>query len=1032
MGAALRLQKRALKVLIAKGWVGAMLELEYQGRITASNDSFDTAISDLMVVRDVLVSVSRDGGGLASWAIDGSGLPVLTQMRTADTGSVTGEGPQLARYEGASIDGVIVAGFGTGVLDVSPVNGSQTIGSPQDRSAGGDAWAHVLQIRDDLLVVAEAGGDGLRLFRDSGGTSFAQVRNVRDTDESYADSISAMASARIEGRDFLFVGSATERGLTSYEITGTQASIRGLHGPEDGLGLMVPTALEVVRLADQSYLLVASMPGVNGASGALSVMAIGPGGGLTPRDHVLDTLQSRFGQVQSLATLEYGEMALVAAGGGDDGLSLLALSAAGQLVHLDAFADTVAAGLSDITALEMSLQGETLRIYATSEETRGITVLTVDLSEFGVLRTANTGSTQGGSAGDDILIDGPGDEMLNGQGGADLFVVGSDGVQDRIQNFDPNTDLIDLSSWAFLYDPAALSISSTARGARIFWRGESLDIRAQDEQPLDPEVLRASIRVDINRSFTPPSVASRGTDADERLAGSWGNDSLHGGGGADTLEGGAGDDTLNGGSGTDQVILNSRASDIEQLQIAGKNVTLWTGEGEDRIARVETFVFEDVTLSRKELARYAPPTQTQGTAGKDRLEDTFRPAELKGLEGRDTLISGQFDDTLKGGKGHDRLTAGAGDDLLDGGKGNDLLTAGSGDDTLRPGTGNDTLEGGSGLDEVILTMSSQAAQVTAYENGRITLVTADGILEIAGVEWFTFSDQTLSLAEMEDRVGPLEIAGSAGSDTLEAPGDMDTRLTGGAGDDALTGLGGNDILSGGDGLDTLRAGRGDDTLDGGSGKDNILGERGNDEIRGNSGDDTLKGGNGTDLIYGDRNDDVLRGEKGADTLYGGTGNDNISGGGGQDRQYGEAGNDLIKGGGHSDTLKGGSGNDTLSGNGFADTLAGGAGQDVLRGGKDADHLTGGTGDDVLKGGRGADVFLFERGHDRDVIRDFDPMQDILHLSEELTNGRTNPGTITNRFARETDDGVLFSFGDGDTILLEGLILADLQITIETF
>ena len=1007
-----------------------MLELGYQGRVTASNDSFDTAISDLEVVRDVLVSVSRDGGGLASWAIDAAGLPVLTRMRGAETGSVTGEGAILARYEGTSVDGVIVAGFAAGLLDVSPVNGSQTVGSPQDRSAGSGTWAHVVQVREDLLVVSEAGGDGFHLFRDTGGSAFSDLRHVSDTGQSHADSITAMATAQIDGREFLFVGSGTEQGVSSYEVWNSSVTLRDSHGPMQGLGLMVPTALETVRVEGTSFLLVATAA-QNGASGALSVMEIGTGGQLRPTDHVLDTLYSRFGQVQSLSSLAYGDMALIAAGGGDDGVSLLALSPEGRLVHLDAFADTVAAGLSDITALEMSLRGDVLRIYAASEETRGITVLTVDLSDYGVLRTAN-GGTQGGSAGDDILIDGPGAETLNGQLGSNLFVMGSDGVMDRIQNFDPNTDKIDLSSWAFLYDVNAIDIRSTTKGARLSWRGEELDIRSRDGGSLDVEAVRDALQIDINRSFYAPSTEVTGSGASEALAGTWGNDTLIGGGGNDTLEGGAGDDTIIGGSGTDQVLFRALSTEVEGLEIAGDRVTIVTGEGTDRIEGVERFVFEDVTLSLSELNTLQPPRREDGSTRGDRIEVTDTRADLDGGAGNDTLRTGAFEDTLRGGSGNDSLNAGAGDDILIGGTGDDTLEGGAGDDTLLPGTGNTRLDGGSGSDQVVLEMVSNAAQVTAYVDGRVTLVTPDGVLEIAGIEWFIFDNQTLSLAQMAARVAPLEIEGSAGSDVLSVPGNSNARVIGYAGDDVLTAADGDDFLSGGDGIDTIRAGRGDDTIEGGNAADAIWGDGGHDTIRGNAGQDTLRGGIGNDLIYGDRDADVLRGQKESDTLYGGSGDDNIKGGGGNDLLFGEAGDDFLKGGSRRDTLNGGSGDDMLNGNSFDDTLNGGAGHDTLRAGGENDRLEGGSGNDVLKGGGGSDVFVFAMGHDMDRIDDFDPERDRLLLSLSLTNGADNPSLILTNFADQQADGVQFDFGGGDTILLAGLSLTGLSEAITLF
>lgn len=1009
-----------------------MLELVFQGRVTASNDSFDTSISDLEIVGDVLVSVSRLGGGLASWQINAAGLPTLIRTRAADTESVTGDGPNLALYTHGNNTGVVVAGFAPGLLDVSTISGNGTIGTPQDRDAGSATWAHAVQVRAGLLALSDTGGSGFRLFSDSGTGALSQVRAVSDNGQSYADSISAMTSARIGGRDFLFVGSGTEQGLTSYEISGTSATRRDAHGPESGLGLMVPTGLEVVTVDGQSFLLVATAPGA-GASGSLSVMAISASGQLSPTDHVLDTLHSRFGQVQSLSSVQYGDTALVAAGGGDDGISLFALSDQGQLVHLDAFADTLAAGLSNVTDVELTIVGDMLHVYATSEDTRGITLLRVDLSDLGIVRTA-TGGTLTGTSGDDILIDGSGAETLNGTGGSDTFVIGTDGNDgDRIRNFDPANDILDLSGWAFLYDPAAIDIVATTKGARLTWRGESLVLHSHTGQPLDVEALREAIRIDLNRSFSAPQVDLTGTNSAETLAGSWGNDTLTGGGGNDTLTGGAGDDTLIGGSGNDRAVFRGSSEAVQDVYIDGDHVTLISGDGRDVIEGVEAFVFDDVTLSLAGLAILQAPVRQTGSEAADLIQITTSPADIDGGGGHDTLRTGDFDDTLFGGAGNDRLYAGNGDDLLTGQSGHDLIEAGAGNDTIRPGSGNDTIRGGSGNDQVLLDVASTDVQVTAYANGGLTLVTARGTLEITGSEWFAFTDRTLSLAQMEGLTGPHEIEGSDGSDSLNVTGNVNARIMAYGGNDEVTAADGADFLSGGSGQDTLRAGRGNDTIEGGSDPDGVWGDGGDDMIRGNAGNDTLRGGQGFDLIYGDRDDDVLRGQSHGDTLYGGPGADNIKGGGGNDLHYGEAGHDFIKGGTRADLVDGGSGHDVLNGNRHNDTLNGGAGNDVLRAGGENDRLTGGTGNDTLKGGSGADVFIFDAGHDTDRISDFDPDHDQLLFSLSLTGAEDNPARILTDFATTTNKGVLFDFGGGDTILLETLdSLAGLGGAIELF
>jgi hypothetical protein len=94
---------------------------------------------------------------------------------------------------------------------------------------------------------------------------------------------------------------------------------------------------------------------------------------------------------------------------------------------------------------------------------------------------------------------------------------------------------------------------------------------------------------------------------------------------------------------------------------------------------------------------------------------------------------------------------------------------------------------------------------------------------------------------------------------------------------------------------------------------------------------------------------------------GGEGNDRLDGTKLDDRLYGLAGDDTIRTGAGDDLLVGGFGNDRLNG---------GAGKDKLDGGR---------GDDILRGGAGADVFIFEKDHGRDKVRDFKDGIDKLQI-----------------------------------------------------
>lgn len=131
-----------------------------------------------------------------------------------------------------------------------------------------------------------------------------------------------------------------------------------------------------------------------------------------------------------------------------------------------------------------------------------------------------------------------------------------------------------------------------------------------------------------------------------------------------------------------------------------------------------------------------------------------------------------------------------------------------------------------------------------------------------------------------------------------------------------------------------------------------------DLIFADAGNNTVTGGLANDLIYGKEGDDILRGDSnqrssggaigGDDIIYGGTGNDRIGGKGGNDKLYGEEGDDKIWGDDGDDLLWGGLGNDKLT------------------------------------GGKGHDTFVLGLGQGVDMIKDFQGVEDVIGLTDNLT------------------------------------------------
>ncbi|WP_374301606.1 M10 family metallopeptidase C-terminal domain-containing protein [Paracoccus sp. (in: a-proteobacteria)] len=513
-----------------------------------------------------------------------------------------------------------------------------------------------------------------------------------------------------------------------------------------------------------------------------------------------------------------------------------------------------------------------------------------------------------------------------------------------------------------------------------------------------------------------------GDDGHDDLQGHDGNDLIHGGPGNDTLRGGPGNDLLYGGAGADRLQGDagndtlSGDDDSDHLEDLGGNNVLLGGRGNDTLI-AGTGADRLLGGEGNDLLNGQQGNDVLwGGGGADRLEDIFGNNFLAGEDGNDTLIAGAGRDMLRGGTGNDILRAGlgndrllgddgddqlfgeGGDDVLEGGAGRDLLDGGSGNDRLNGGAGNDSLRGGIGNDWL--------ADLLGYNHlsggeGNDTLRAGAGLDSLFGGN----GNDLLQGGAGDDR-----LSGDGGNDRLhgEAGNDILADLLGnnlldaGLGNDTMTAGAGRDTLLGGPGNDNLRAGGGNDVLNGGAGNDRLLGEAGNDALLdlvghnrmwGGAGNDTLTAGSGNDGLNGDADNDVLRGGAGADTLRGGSGNDHLDGQGDNDSLFGDAGNDSLWGEGGNDMLSGGLGNDVLQagagldrllGDAGNDALSGGEGHDTLWGGLGADTLIGGAGGDVLAGGAGADVFRFlSFGDSRpmlpDIIQDFAAGIDHLDL-----------------------------------------------------
>ncbi|MGR3593963.1 MAG: calcium-binding protein [Limimaricola soesokkakensis] len=282
--------------------------------------------------------------------------------------------------------------------------------------------------------------------------------------------------------------------------------------------------------------------------------------------------------------------------------------------------------------------------------------------------------------------------------------------------------------------------------------------------------------------------------------------------------------------------------------------------------------------------------------------------------------------------------------------------------------------------------------------GAIPMVTQQ-TLEVQDVFNFRLSDHQTAFFEIE---GTL-IKKLAASEVLPTTSvnSVKVALKGGASDDILTGTSKADKIIGGSG---------DDAISGRFGNDRLFGGEGHDKLYGGAGFDEMQGGSGNDISVGLGGFDKLYGEGGADRLKGNVGNDKL---------YGGAGNDKLEGGFGSDLLKGGAGTDYLQGDNGQDALFGGKGSDTLYANKGDDRLDGGAGDDKMIGGWGADTFVFSLGSGRDRVADL-TRDDRLEIDGRLFDQASPRAAHLVDYAKQTNAGLVFDFGDGDVLTLSNV------------
>ncbi len=1001
-----------------------MMEPEFQGRVSTGQAVLDQDLRGIEIVTGpagpVLYAVTGLSGGISAYAPDqdgparvlpgaGHGPAGLQAPGGRGTVAVTLAGETVLLREvsaGPQISGHALRPDGSpgSAVRLSLPDGIAVNGLVATGLSGGGAAFHVLDIASQQLR-------GLSWTPDHPDV-LAPLAGVAPIPVAMTDGARLAVHAGGAGQYVILAegGSAAGPGqVTAHRVDPDSGALelRGTVGAPDGLGIAVPTALATVTAHGTDWVVLAAAE-----SQSLSVMRLGAQGSLTATDHLIDNLGTRFGAVQALAAIEMDGHAFVAAGGGDDGISLFSLLPDGRLLHQASLAQGAGLGLEDVTAIALAAAGTALQIFVAGEAAAGLSQFRVPLDGLGqVLRDTDTVATDhAGGPGDDLLMAGDAgrDRLFGGGGadtlvaggtgvdmtggaGADLFVMGGAGGVQRVLDFEPGTDRLDLSRLPMLRAPAQLQFESRADGARLWFGNTEIQLFTAAGTRLEMKDLWPEGRLHSADHF-PVGEAAPPFDPDFSPSGA----AVTGGPEQDTITGTAANETLTGGAGADTFRL---------LPGMGTDVIADFVPGEDRL---------DLSgLSAAQLA-----TLTMSQRGADRVITLAGDTVL--------TVAGVGPNTAPVGAISLRGWLGAGQELRADG----------------------WLDDAEGLGPLSYQWLRDGAAIPGATGARLRLDAADlghAISVRVSYRDGLGSPETLLsppsapvLLPVQAPAGQALVLGGAGRDFIRLGADTDTvrgllgddtlfgtdaaeLLDGGPGHDALLGFEGDNTVFSGDGDDYVATRSGDDLVWGSLGNDTLFVSGGDDTVGGGEGDDRIGAGDGADRAWGGLGNDTVFGAPGNDRIAGAPGHDALWGGDGDDVVFGAAGRDSIAGAAGNDTLWLGEGADRAFGSYGDDLILGGEGEDTIYGGPGADTLDSGPGADLLHGVDGADLFVFRAGDGADRILDFVPGEDRIHFKirgigfSDLRISATETGTRIDAAPGSVDlDGVsAAALGPGD-------------------
>ncbi len=273
---------------------------------------------------------------------------------------------------------------------------------------------------------------------------FTNPDNETDSGSLELDGASFITSTDVGGTTYVFVAGTADNGISVFAL-GLNGSLTNVSNVTDsgGLNLVGVSGLSTITSNGNTYLIAAGA-GDNG----LSVFRVGTNGALTNVDNVGDGGALNLGGVSRVTTATVGGNAYVfAAGTNDDGISVMRVAGDGQLTEVSNLADTGVFELDGVKGLTTAVIGGNTFLFAAGGVDDGLSVFQVAAN--GTLTHASSVTDNG-----TLKLDGASDvttAVVSGvtyvfatgtaDNGVSVFSVNSSGILTNIDNISDTASL---------------------------------------------------------------------------------------------------------------------------------------------------------------------------------------------------------------------------------------------------------------------------------------------------------------------------------------------------------------------------------------------------------------------------------------------------------------------------------------------------------------------------------------------------------------------------------------------------------------